>query len=303
MKQDLIDKRIPEIDKLYEDVISYRSTAQFENMLNFITRFRHMAPYNAMLVYIQKPGSEFVTSAKEWRVRYNRIVKPDAIPLVILQPFGPVTFVYEYNDTVGDPFPDSVVEPFKCTVDIGEAMLEHLINNIKAEGVETCFSNYGTGFAGQISYHDEETILQMRIPSGICYLRSYHTIRVNNNLSPAEKYATILHELAHLYCGHLYHDHTIERWLPCRYDIGLSREQKEFEAETACWLVCERMGITNPSAKYLAGYLKDNKEIPHVSVDVILKAAGILETFSKVNVMKRRKELVIRVEKTEDAKR
>ena len=127
MKQDLIDKRIPEIDKLYEDVISYRSTAQFDKMLNFITKFRHMAPYNAMLVYIQKPGSEFVTSAKEWRVRYNRIVKPDAIPLVILQPFGPVTFVYEYNDTVGDPFPDSVVEPFKCTVDIGEVMLEHLV--------------------------------------------------------------------------------------------------------------------------------------------------------------------------------
>lgn len=285
--------RTPEIDKLYQDVLSYRNTDQFKELLNFIKKFRHIAPYNAMLIHTQKPGSQFVTSAREWKYKYGREIKPGARPLVILQPFGPVAFVYEYNDTTGNPLPDSVVAPFKSETEISEAELVRLINNIMAEGVGVYFNNYGTNAAGRIEYHDEEDTLKMIIPGGVCHLKSHHTIIVNNNLSVAEKYATILHELGHLYCGHLFHDHKVEKWLPERFHLGLTKEQLEFEAETVCWLVCERLGIMNPSAEYLSGYLGNNKEIPGVSIDVILKAAGTIETFTKEETKERRKELVI----------
>ena len=44
--------RAAEIDKLYQDVLSYRSADHFYELLKFIKRFRHIAPYNAMLVHI-----------------------------------------------------------------------------------------------------------------------------------------------------------------------------------------------------------------------------------------------------------
>ena len=287
----MAQNRTPEIDQLYEDVLSYRSTEQFAELITFVSRFRHMAPYNAMLVHIQKPGSQFVTSAHEWQHVYGRKIKPGARPLVILKPFGPVSFVYEYNDTEGKPLPDSVIAPFKSETQISVPMLSHLVNNIKADGIGTYFQNHGTSSAGWITYHEDEKILEMRIPGGTRRMRSYHSIVVNANLSEAEKYATILHELGHLYCGHLYHDPQKEKWLPTRW--GLSQCQCEFEAETVCWILCERLGIKNPSAAYLSGYLNDNDEIPAVSIDAIMKAVGTIEAFTKPGVRDRRKELTI----------
>ena len=59
--------QIPEIDKLFEEVGTYRSSADYEALLYFIKRFRHIAPYNAMLIHIQKPGSDYVASAADWK--------------------------------------------------------------------------------------------------------------------------------------------------------------------------------------------------------------------------------------------
>lgn len=70
-------------------------------LLEFVKKFPHIAPYNAMLVHVQKPGSQYVCSASEWRNGYHRDIKPGARPLVILRPFGPVSFVFELLDTDG----------------------------------------------------------------------------------------------------------------------------------------------------------------------------------------------------------
>lgn len=50
---------IPELDRLFQDVRSYRSSKNYMELLDFIKRFRNIAPYNAMLIRIQKPGSKY----------------------------------------------------------------------------------------------------------------------------------------------------------------------------------------------------------------------------------------------------
>ena len=257
-----------------------------------------MAPFNAMLLHVQKPGSQFVTSAEEWRNKYGRTIKPGARPLIILQPFGPVAFVYEYNDTIGPPLPDSVVAPFKTNRVITQKQLHRLVDNIKADGIGTWHNNYGTNRAGQIQWHPETEILTTADRK--YDVKSHFTIVYNDNLSDTEVYTTILHELGHLYCGHLYHDPMEEKWLPKRFDIGLTHGQMEFEAETVSWLVCERLGIENPSAQYLSGYLEENEQIPNVSIDIILKATNTIESFIK-KYKPPRKELIIK--KYEDVAR
>lgn len=83
-----------------------------------------------MLIHIQKPGSKYVASANEWAKRFNRRIKPEARPLIILRPFGPVSFVFELSDTYGkEPFPEEFLNPFKVEGIISEHTFRKLTTN------------------------------------------------------------------------------------------------------------------------------------------------------------------------------
>jgi hypothetical protein len=99
----------------------------------------------------------------------------------------------------------------------------------------------------------------------------------NANPSREAQYATLAHELGHLYCGHLGTPNP--KWWPDRQ--GLRVAVREFEAESVCYLVCLRRGIKNPSAKYLHGYLDANAELPSISLERVLVAAGLIEQMGK----------------------
>ena len=277
----MLQQRTQAIDRLYQEVLSYRGTENFESLINFVKKFPHISLYNAMLVHMQKPGSVFVASVNDWK-KYDRIPKPGARPLLILQPFGPVAFVYEYNDTEGQPLPQGLVDSFQVEGrQISENILDSLIQNVYWEGVEVYRQSYGTNMAGYICAKTPHASIYIQQKEKKYSLSIYHSIVLNNNLSLTAQYATIIHELGHLFCGHVEHDPKKEKWLPDRY--YLSKEEREFEAETVCWLVCERNGIINPSAQYLSGYLKNKKVIPSVSIDTVLKATGIIESLIRGN--------------------
>src|SRR5439155_9836033 len=100
-----------------------------------------------------------------------------------------------------------------------------------------------------------------------------YEILLNAQHSAEAKYATLTHELGHLYCGHLGTPNP--KWWPDRR--GLKIETREFEAESVCYLLSTRLGIVNPSEGYLANYVKDNQEVPAISLDGVMKAAGWIE--------------------------
>lgn len=283
--------RTPEIDRLYDEVLDYRKTTDFKELLAFVSKFRHVAPYNAMLIHIQKPGSTYVASAADWNFRFNRRVKAGARPLLILKPFGPVSFVFEYNDTEGDPLPDDLVRPFKNNAPVNESQLNRLIKGAGYDGIDVGWQQYGTSRAGQIEFSEHSSTLRFQLRERVYSILSNYSIVLNENISCSEQFTTMLHELGHFYCGHINLNNM--KWLPNR--TGLSTEVVEFEAETACWLVCERLGIESASVGYLASYLEDNEYIPNVSVDAMLRAAGMIESLLTGEI-KPRKELIIKDE-------
>jgi hypothetical protein len=69
------------------------------------------------------------------------------------------------------------------------------------------------------------------------------------------------------------------KWWPDRR--GLATDAAEFEAESVAWLVCSRFGIDNPSDTYLANYLGSNAEVPNISIDRVMKSAGLIERMGK----------------------
>ena len=121
-----------------------------------------------------------------------------------------------------------------------------------------------------------------------------YELLLNTKHSPGAKYVTLVHELAHLYCGHL--GTSNDDWWPNRR--GLSETVREFEAESVAFLVCCRLGIENPSHEYLSGYVKDHAYTPAISLDCVLKSAGLIEQMGQKR-LKLRKEKGRPMRKTE----
>src|SRR6202795_791480 len=105
------------LDELFTLAGKYTSSDAYLELMRFVGRFRFYSPFNAMLIYVQMPGALFVCTALRWRRDYHRQIKIGARPIVILQPRGPILFVFDVSDTAplpnARPLPIRVEDPFK----------------------------------------------------------------------------------------------------------------------------------------------------------------------------------------------
>jgi hypothetical protein len=281
------------LDELFSLARQYKSGRDYLNLLEFVARFRFYSPYNAMLIHVQMPGATYVAPPHRWLNGYRRRIKPSARPLVILQPMGPVMFVFDVSETEpmdgAPPLPDDVVNPFAVRQGKINGELAKTIENALRDGISVSERETGSQHAGQISVASPGSYLSFTIKQKPNLetqriLRRYELL-LNAKLTAEEKFATLAHELGHLYCGHLGTPN--EKWWPNRR--GLSHKLREFEAESVCFLVCQRLGVDNPSEKYLSGYLRDGAETPSISLECVMKASGLIEQMSRAR-LKPRKE-------------
>lgn len=96
-------------------------------------------------------------------------------------------------------------------------------------------------------------------------------------------YATLCHELGHVYLGHLGTDE--DRWWPSRQ--SLTRDQREIEAEAVAYVVLRRRRLVPRSAAYLTGYLRDPRQLAGVSVDAVVLAVARIEEMGDRSVAPR----------------
>ncbi len=189
-------------------------------------------------------------------------------------------FVFDVSDTVPGPdapeLPREVTAPFRVTGASAARQLAMTLKNIVRDGVRVSFPDYGSQLAGQISRSNSHTYMPFEFRAGgkpqTIQIPVRYEILLSAKASAEEQYATLVHELAHLYCGHLGTPH--HEWWPGR--VGLSREIKECEAESIAYLVCSRLGVETTSAAYMSGYLSQNGEVPDISLDLVMKMAGAI---------------------------
>ena len=269
------------LDELFSLTSRYRSSQSYHQLMEFVGRFRWYSPFNAMLVHVQLPGAVFVAPANRWLRDYGHTIKSGARPLVILQPMGPVMFVFDVSDTEGQPLPREVEKPFETSKGRAGPRLPRTIENSKRDGVAVHTARLGSQQAASIRV----------APTGKTVLFAHKRLRVgcqielSQNANEESRYASLVHEMAHLYCGHLGSPNP--KWWPDRR--GLSVAGEELEAESVSYLVCTRAGIKTPSEQYLANYVSENAEVHGVSLDCVMKAAGLVETMGAEN-LKPRKE-------------
>lgn len=267
------------IDELQFLVKSYRNSREFKELLNFIGRFPYLAPYNAMLVQMQKPGSTFVLTGKKW-LEYERRPKLNGQKLIILKPFGPVQCVFDFSDT--EPIPNatkSIKEADlmqKYTESLQQAqgqlpksIMDTLVSNLAVYGIYLDNQFIAANSYGGYIMPYRERKLKIKVEKdNYMEVDSCFVISINKEQNLAAQFHTICHELGHLFCHHQSYDKKKKR--------KISLKEKEFEAETVAWLVCKRHNISNPSEEYLASYAPHG-DIPICSTELIMRAVTEIE--------------------------
>jgi hypothetical protein len=274
------------LDELFLLARHYRNSEKFKDLLNFVASFRQYSAFNAMMVHIQMPGARYVLPAKRWLNQFGRRPTIDAQPLIMLQPMSPIMFGFDVSQTEGKDLPLGFADPFQTSGYLTKGIYEMLITNANKLGIGIKTKSLGSTFGGYVrNANDPAHNICIEIDhlngqhqkSGSQKIPSVAEITLNSNLSDETNFATLIHELGHLFCGHLGSSGS-KSW-PNR--PGLSRNICEFEAESVSYLVCTRAGLETPAAEYLFGYLEANSQVPAISLDVVVKAAQRIEALIK----------------------
>jgi len=264
------------LDELIENARAYRSGPEVRELFNFVRKFPHLAPFNAMLVHIQNRGAQYVLRAREWRDRYGRRLRPGAQPYIILWPMSPIQFVFDLSDTEPinperDEVPELAKNPFPAKGAVPMKAMRRMHENAPRRRIRIEYADGATGLAGYVVRRTDPEI--------------DFVVTLNSKHSETQRFGTLTHELAHVFCGHL--GITEEKLWGARGE--LSHDTREFEAESVAYLVCERLHIDTGSAAYLSGYLSAEGPLPDFSLEAILKAAHLVEEMTTGLVRVRKK--------------
>jgi len=248
------------VNELIESALAYHTPERLRELMEFASRMPRYAPYNAMLLHIQHPKARYIASAKEW-AEMGLKVKPGARPLVVLQIMGPVRFVFDVAETYGNALPQGVQaemeDPFHAAGEVPNHVWNRLLDLCAAMRIRVAQAVLHVDLAGYVQ--------QGPLGQYDLFLNASHDRPV--------QFATLAHELGHLFCGHLGRLEN-DFWENRSDQVKATREM---EAEAVAYLVASRRKLVTASSKYLSGYLSPGTALPSFSLEHILKAAGAIE--------------------------
>jgi len=265
-------------------------------LLHDIGRFPQYSPYNAALLHVQNPRVSFTATRRQWLGRFDRAVEPGARPYVILQPFGPVLFVYDLSGTEprseeAKELPKKVTDPFAVEGTLSEDTWARMLRH--------CREKERVAVRQSENLHRRHGGRVERMPNrvgpespGECLSKDYlYRVLLNENLEIEEQYGALAHELGHLFCGHLGAG-SGAWWDGC---MSANTPQKEIEAESVAYLACRRVGLHSLSERYLHWYVEragGSAEgiLPPVRLRVVLEAAGYIESMGEKGFQSKRGE-------------
>ena len=257
------------IEQLIAATRLYNSSETIRDLFNFMIRLREFAPFNAMLLHIQKPGLTHAATARDWWFRFRRKPKIGARPLLVLRVMGPVDFVFDILDTEGKVLPPGAFA-FPTLGNLPDWRFAELMKSVAREWVDIVEIDAGDGRAGWI-----QLIEQSEPQRG----KNLYKLGYNRNHPAPTRFVTVAHELAHLYLGHLGPDEG-RRVSDRRY---VSSALREVEAEMTAYLVAKRNGLQPRSESYLAKYQGAFNDL---DLYAVTRAANAVETAMGISARK-----------------
>ncbi len=259
------------IDELFRRSWNHRKSEAFIKFFNFIARFHHYSRFNTMLIYSQNECVTFFGGVSFWEKKFNRKVKANARPYVILAPMSPVMLVYDIMETEGADSPEVFLEKglgeklFEVKGSINPKTLDYAIYTAESYGIPVRHK--------PLSYFKAGHVTTIR--------KGYLEICLKEDMGIEQNLTILLHELAHLFLGHTEHMEIVQNstnkriTLPMRGDLPQTLE--ELEAETVSYLISKKLGLETRSAEYLSGYIKSPDDLLRFSYETVIKVADKIE--------------------------
>ena len=257
------------IDQLIAATRLYDSSEAVQELFAFTIRLRAFAPFNAMILHIQKPGLTHAATAHDWKGRFGRVPVRGARPLLVLRMMGPVDFVFDILDTEGRALPVDAFS-FPTLGNLTDLQFDDNMRTVARENIDLARLDSGDAKAGWI---------RLLARSADPKHKNRYQLGYNKNHPASTRFVTVAHELAHLYLGHLGEDRA--RRVSDRRDVP--KDRREVEAEMAAYLVAKRNGLEPRSESYLAGY---KGAIANLDLFAMNRAANAVETAMGVSAQK-----------------
>ncbi len=257
------------IDQLIAATKLYDSSDAIQQLFAFTIRLREFAPFNAMLLHIQKPGLTHAATAHDWWQRFGRVPKKGARPLLVLRMKGPVDFVFDVQDTEGKDLPVDAFS-FPTFGNLSDNRFAEFMRAVSKEKIDLVQLDAGDGQAGWI-----RLLARSKNDKG----KNVYQLAYNRNHAAPTRFVTVAHELAHLYLGHLGADNG--RRVPDRRHTH--HELMEVEAEMAAYLVAMRNGLEPRSESYLSNYKGAFEDL---NLYAVTRTANAVETAMGISAQK-----------------
>ena len=263
------------VDEMFAASTRLRNSRNFMELLHFIARFPNYSAFNGLLLYLQDSSASYVATARTWAKKFCRRPGLKARPLVILAPMAPIRFVFDIRDTEGPPVPLDLITPVESSQQLSGKVYMNTQLNCSHHGIavfEKTLNHDAKDTADRITPALRKQYKDLNIERDTSYL-----IHLNVSQNLEDKYSSLVHELGHIFCGHLGIDRYA--WWPERDDLNISSE--EIEAGCVAYLVSRRLGLRACSEKYLSTYTGIDQKMPTFSLNAILQAVSYVEEMGK----------------------
>lgn len=239
------------VDRIIDTLLREMSPS---DVIGQLIALRPHAVFNALLAIVQLPHATMLRTESRWDSEWGRRVRPGQHPMVLLAPFGPIELYFDVSQTEpgerSRPLPVAYESLFTMTdAPDAEWLRDRIVEDAKKYGVRVACSEVGTPLAGKIqtvSGYGSQKHNAKDVP-----VRWILTLAASH--SPTEQLSTLVHELGHLFCGHVGSAEN-DKW-SLRLDVDPAT--KEFEAESVTRLVFGRLAPETALPAYSERVLAD----------------------------------------------
>ena len=278
------DERVAELtEKLETGIMDLYASDSYAQYISAMAKFHNYSFSNALLILFQRPDASFVAGYNTWK-QLGRQVKRGEQGIMILAPCG-FSAVLEYEKI--DPKtgqtvigPDGQPETVKKPVAPNRFKIAHVFDMSQTEGKElpqigvselTGEVDDYSGIYDRLTALSPLPVQQKDFPGDAKGYTSFaeNCVVVRSGMSQVQTIKTLVHEIAH---AKLHKPADILDTAEPKL-----RRQKEVEAESIAYVVCQYYGIdtTDYSLGYVAGWSKGT-ELSELkaSLETIHRTAG-----------------------------